>query len=569
MLRTSLVLILLFLILNLIGLLFSKLFLKKLRSFDYPVLGLSSFFILSSNLFLLDVDHRITIILLSILSMIAIRYVKKEDLFKILLNLVIFLSTTVVFLSTYLFVFGFDRNITGYNICNDSVVHATFSRNPEDNYLIEDKVEGRYYPRAVHSGINLISNVAHEDTSKLVIPMGIYFYAFAVFPLIRIVELFFDLKKSNSRFFENKLFLYGIPIISLSTYYSLAIAFHGFLTQVSYLSFVFLIPFYINYRKLYKKDILLMLLVVASIISYGPAASIIIFAEFTISFLYTLFGKVRLDIKVLVMKLLVYITLGLLFAGVNLIDLFHVALAIVEPGGEAQSSIGNLVGKLDLDILTGVWDESDYRIVTVKDTFVGQAFLLMNSLFWVVLGSLICRIKKLKNNRPLTIVIFSLVFAYLFMDFYSGNPYMLSKLLTPLTPALCVLFLLGIIYLCKNWIVKYSLLLVYLLGFFYSNYVLMSNITVLPYDSLFELDDLRTRIENYDSVLFHTSNDWAVYYVDSSEVDIKGIHYFQDTNFKDIVDYDLIVYDTADIPENSISGCLIKESFGKYILCKN
>jgi hypothetical protein len=155
------------------------------------------------------------------------------------------------------------------------------------------------------------------------------------------------------------------------------------------------------------------------------------------------------------------------------------------------------------------------------------------------------------------------------MDFYSGNPYMLSKLLTPLAPVLCVLFLLGIIYLCKNWIVKYSLLLVYLFGFFYSNYVLMSNITLLPYDSLIELDSLRTKIESYDSVLFHTSNDWSVFYVDSPKIDIKGIHYFQDTNFEDIVDYDLIIYDTADISENLISECLGKEIFGKYILCRS
>lgn len=551
-----------------LGLAFTK---NNKSSFAFnnaPVIGLSAFLLIAAMLQYLQ-----TSLLFCFVPVLAAGvYLYKSQLpsLKTLFMrfyLPFFLSLSL-FAFPYIYSHRFALNITGYIINNDTVVHALLSRDCTDNILLATKLYVgsdsciTSYPQAGHSLINIASKLTNIQNSMLVIPLSIFAASFSVFPLR------FFLSKVNR--IKSELVLAIASSFSTATYFSTAIAYHGFYTQVLFVPLFLSLSLMVTAEKdrLFnqKLNILILSLLIAAVIRVYGFVGVIPLA-LTMAMTLVFYSK---KVPTLTRGLILTTLTTLLLLGESGVQTvrswFDILFSMFQPVestilSETQS-LGNLIGHLDNRIGTGVWFERDYRFANATGlrNVISDLFSSLLSLVAIFSGFYYL----VKEKKVVFLSALPFLIAFLLVMSVTGSPYSAAKmqsLLFPFIPA----FIISGLLLIKKHVIRYTLLACYLLLLTASNIILLKWISVLPGSVLASLNKLSLEISDEEEVLFVTDNDWALYYVDSPSVDISSIHYLKDTDIRNIEEYSVVINDGK---ETFPFSCSQRQTVGDYFICK-
>lgn len=267
---------------------------------------------------------------------------------------------------------GFNDVVTGYHTCNDPVIHALLSKGNAIDGQVHAKLylSGRIlpYPVAAHSVINLISLMPGTDVRNLVFGIALFSLALCVFPLKILI--------TESRGVSTKSILDDIFAgLAASTFYNAAVAYHGFLPQVTFVPFALTALILLRTeaqespQKIRPSLALSALSAAAAVASYSFAAAIVLAVGLVIS-------PWGIGVRRHVKLGMTFTALVIIIMGANLIPLFELARQVISyffdasktpPILRESSSFGNLVGFLNPLMWTGLWWEQDYRMQSIKD----------------------------------------------------------------------------------------------------------------------------------------------------------------------------------------------------------
>lgn len=386
-------------------------------------------------------------------------------------------------------------------------MHAIMARN--DNSRIADKLEASpedlsQYPRATHALVNLLSMSSGVETSYLIVPAAMFFSSYAAFPLYYLGVL---LTKRRSL----SVTLGGIAAAS---YYPLAIAYHGFLPQAAF------VPFVLTAALLEKKRIFpLAILLAGAVISYRFVSYLPLMIIVMIHFFEN-----KYDVRKTALLILFAAGLATIDFWISIKQLLLVASGKSVILGAVQV-FGNLSGFINPGIMTGVWFESDYRLVNPDRLLKYLPYVLAVPIFILALmgWKRLSKINSWKASQVSGLAASVIVIALL-----TQSPYSTGKMLSLLAPLVPVLFVGGVWQVFSNTKVRLSIIFTYFGLVLASNQFLLRGLSILPSSIFEEMKQVDTLIKSKPTII-HSDNDWLSYYVDSPSVDITGLHYLPDT----------------------------------------
>lgn len=328
-----------------------------------PLAGVALAIIILSSSFLLNIS--LSYVFAIVLIILAPLILRRFNLKRFTTHLSLLTASIFLCFLPYFLINGNNLKITGYMISNDTVVNAILSRTCSDNESIYSKIYtssfecASEYPVGAHSLVNLLSTISNIDTSFIVIPVSLFFISLNSF-----IVLYLLLSLTN----KHKKFAYLLSPVIAASYFYLAIAYHGFLTQSAYVPFVLAFAFILFEPKSILsntyKVFLLALFSASSIVIYS-FVSVLAIIMFVTVYLITQYIGLSYGFKiVLTAGLISALLIGSNYIVVSsfVVDLFNSVSGESVIYSQSQS-LGNLLGFIDTRIGSGVWFEVDYRFM--------------------------------------------------------------------------------------------------------------------------------------------------------------------------------------------------------------
>lgn len=532
---------------------------NKLALFQ-PIIGMAISVIILSSSFLMNIP--LLPVLFLILIVLFPFLVRRFNFNRFITHLSLFTTTVILTFLPYFLINGNNIKITGFMISNDTVIHALLSRTCKDNYSLYSKVYtssfkcASEYPIGAHTVINLLSTISNIDTAFLVIPVSLFFVSFNSF-----IALYILLSVTN----ENSKVAFLISPVITASYFYLAIAYHGFLTQSAYVPFVLAFAFILFESKSMLSNnyklFLLALFSASSIVIYS-FVSLLAIIIFVSVYLFSQYKTLSSAFKTVILAGLICIVL----IGYNNIVFTSVMVDIAKStSGQSvifnqSQSLGNLITFVDSRIGSGVWFEPDYRFM--NQTRVRNIIQVAISTV-ITLIAFIFYLKLLIKRNPVGFVITGSILMYIAILFITGSPYSVIKTQSLLLIFIPTLFIAKVLNF-RNSYLSFVVLIIFSVMSLSSNYILLKNISYLDQSVLTNLKNIGEIVKD-KTTLFYTDNDWAVYYIDNEKVDITDIHYLRDYIQRDPSEYQLIIKDSvSEFDEN----CSNTGNIGNYYYCR-
>lgn len=542
---------------NTIGVLFEKRFLGGHKFFS-PIIGLASLILLLSNSFILNLSPYYIIVPIICIIFYNIKELDYKILFKY--SLITFISLLITIIP-YFLINKNNINITGFIISNDTVIHAIFSRKCEENIKIQEKIYLSNHtctlglPSGAYGLVNAFSVVSKIDTAFLIIPVSLLFLSYSTFVILHI----FSLLK-----IDEKLSLFVSSFINSSFFY-LAIAYHGFLSQSAYVVFTVLFSILLFDKGIFKnKKIRIVVLAILLSASISVYSFVSMLAILFIMLGYLIFNF--RNIQQIITEYFLIIFVSLLFLGMNMVPIVSVISDVINVFFkqstivEESSSYGNLLSIIDNRMSSGIWFESDYRLIRTSGLrFDIQLILSSISIFL----SSISFYELTKKNHFISKIFLTFLSLYFFIMIFTGSPYSLIKIQSLIFIFVPIFFVLLIVKKLSS-IQSLIILAIYIAIINVSNLILLRNISTLSSGVLINLNSLNEIIGS-KKTLFYTDNDWALYYVDSQNVDITDLNYRKDIFDIHLGKYELIIKDGNN---NFDTKCVRSGSIGSYYYCE-
>lgn len=536
-----------------------------------PLLGLSVVTLWSSTALFLGIPSSVGFgVVLLMTAVGSIRIIQRGLLFEILSGLFSLLLTLSLLWLPYGSVFGFQDVITGYHTSNDAVMHALLSRGFDTSSPIVDKLfpSGAFgsYPLGSHSIIYLVSSLPNVDVRPLVYTAALIFLAFSVFPLQAIT------RQGSS--FIGKLPGQLTAAFASASYYNVAMAYHGFLPQVSCVAFI--LGALVSLEVIRKEG--------SNVQGIGPLLVCSIFSAAAIAcYSFTAFvclgiGLVLIPIgmtlRAHVRVLLLVSLLCALALGGNYRSLLPFASSVVShilgigsssPEVQQFGVFGNLVGYLSPLMWSGIWWEIDYRRQNLAD--IGPHLAILSALAGFLVAAIGLRrstSESIGGARLLAVCILS----YISILLLTKSPYSVSKVGSLIAPLITVLMLEGGRRLPFWRGGRYGIVGVLACGICLSNINLMRHISTLPGSVIDAMGRIREDYAN-KRLLIYSGNDWLLYALDRPEVDIVGLHYLPDKVPIpiDLGRYNAVVFDDGASQRANVP-CIGEVSYGPFTVCE-
>lgn len=536
-----------------------------------PVLGLAVLILITSSCFLLHAPPQTSLAIISLLMSFSVfSLLRRSTLLSSLLSLRPLLLTITLIWIPYYLRFGLDDFITGYHISNDSVMHALMSRGPDGNTSIKDKLlpseSMLTYPLGAHSLINLIYSFVHPDIRGSVFVVGMLAVGFVVFPMITLLSSSED---SSLEKIRNEI----MAAFGAATYYNVAVAYHGFLPQVTYIPFalsslVLLSVVAIKRSTNWQWEVVMAAaLGAAAIACYSFASIILLGFGSLITFLGSSWRK-----QVLITILFSVSILCLL--GGNLIIVWHILYGVLgqtigggssSPVLQESASFGNLIGFLNPLMWTGLWWEPDYRFQSLRNVENHLAVLLaLGATMVAALGITLPSTGSVLARR----LISSGILTYVFVLFSTKSPYPTGKIASFIAPVVTTMVLKGALSTHLRVALKWGLTLGLMVLMTASNINLLANIAALPGTAIESMKSISADYKGRRLLVF-SGNDWLLYSLDSREVDIMGLHYLPD-NLQLPVEpskYYAVVFEEGDARRTGYT-CLREQLYSPFVVCE-
>ncbi len=535
-----------------------------------PVLGFALIAMIASTAFILNIPPAVPIVIITGAAFFSYRRVAQtEEFYRLPYQLRSFVIAAIIIGAPYLIRNGFNDVVTGYHTCNDPVIHALLSKGNAIDGQVHAKLypSGRIlpYPVAAHSVINLISLMPGTDVRNLVFGIALFSLALCVFPLKILI--------TESRGVSTKSILDDIFAgLAASTFYNAAVAYHGFLPQVSFVPFALtaLILLRTEAQESPQKSrpslALSALSAAAAVASYSFAAAIVLAVGLVIS-------PWGIGVRRHVKLGMTFTALVTIIMGANLIPLFELAGQVISyffdasktpPILRESSSFGNLVGFLNPLMWTGLWWEQDYRMQSIKDP-ISQIVLFFSGI------GIYLSARGISDHSPAASLNARLLtcgaLAYLAILVKTGSPYSTGKIGSFVAPVITATMIRGVFTIPFCRITRSVALLSLASLLLASNIHLLRFISILPADVIHASTQIARDFSGKRLLIF-SDNDWLLYTIDSETVDIIGLHYLPDklTDTPSPSAYDAIVFHHLD-PVRSRYTCLQESEYGPFVVC--
>lgn len=448
--------------------------------------------------------------------------------------------------------------VTGYYICNDPVNTAFLTKDLYNNLVSVNAA----YPLGVFVLSSYFYNFFHLDIPVINFLVVLLIFSYLIYPVCYFIRLWG---------IRSKVLLFLLINCIFFSYLNTSFLYYGFFAQtasvpfiVSCIFMVFLLTKKVNASFLTSFVIIFSAAVCVYSFSVFPYVLFTLLLALLIykRFRGFIFGLLNINYRYLILNILLLLPI-FYFSYLFLSALF------LSSNREASLSgvMGNLVGYLPIEQISGIWPFYDYRLsqsLTSLRSVVAIGFFVIN---FVLILYFISN-KYFKKRKMIVVLLLSFSLLGLFLMVFTHSPYILAKFNQIAAVFFITISFIVLVQLYKKY--KIKLIRVFLIGYgiMYGLLIILSSYLALKYIPVFTNKvkiDLLKVVELYKNKnkTYYGQNDWLLFYVDKNNTESINTHYqnnlFTKKNFKS----DYLIFDSQqkEIIDFLINGkCLSYES---------